>query len=236
MEPTVARQTGIVVVENAKRLLEDAKLLQDMDRYPTAYAIAILAQEEFGKAFMLHLIAEQAVVWSEGLDKAFRSHPCKQLVALIMEYLQREDWLEMQKQWDQLYRGVRKLPTYVIDAVHIIVHEYGRDLNRSDWTDEGKRKVDPQATRIANGILDREKQAGLYVSFGSNGMIRRAPHLITEAQSKNEIERTEKVSNALWIHDGKLEAGAMVEMDKLVALFQVISGIMTMEKFTRVWW
>ena len=37
-------------IQNGKRLMEDAELLQDMDRYPTSYSISILAQEEFAKA------------------------------------------------------------------------------------------------------------------------------------------------------------------------------------------
>ncbi len=94
----------------------------------------------------------------------------------------------------------------------------------------------PQATRIANGILDREKQAGFYVSFGANGMITRTPQLITAAQSKAELERTEKVSNAIWVYEGRLEAGAAVEIDKIIALFQVLSGTMTLEEFNETWW
>jgi AbiV family abortive infection protein len=236
MESLVARQTGIVVFENAKRLYEDAKLLEEMDRFPTAYALAILAQEEYGKAFMLHLSAEQAVRWSESLDKAFKSHQCKQLVALVMEYLQRKDYSELSKEWDQLYRGARRLPKHVMDAIHIIVHEYTRGLRRSDWIDESEREIDPQASRIANGILDREKQAGLYVSFGPNGMINRAPHLVTEAQCRIEMERTERVSNAIWVYEGKLEAAPSVESDKIIALFQVLSGIMPIEEFDGKWW
>jgi len=38
-------------IENAKRLLEDSENLRDFERFATAKALAILAQEEFAKAY-----------------------------------------------------------------------------------------------------------------------------------------------------------------------------------------
>jgi hypothetical protein len=37
-------------VENGKHLLGDAKIMFDWDRYSTAFALAVLSQEEFAKA------------------------------------------------------------------------------------------------------------------------------------------------------------------------------------------
>ena len=41
---------------NGQTLLDDAKLLLEWDRFSTAFALAILAQEEFAKAFLLELV------------------------------------------------------------------------------------------------------------------------------------------------------------------------------------
>ena len=50
----MSNQESIAAIEsNAKRLLEDAKLLQKNDRYRTSFSIAILAIEEAGKACLL---------------------------------------------------------------------------------------------------------------------------------------------------------------------------------------
>ena len=43
-------------LDNGERLLDDARLLLDSEKAPTAYALCILAQEEFAKAFFLYLV------------------------------------------------------------------------------------------------------------------------------------------------------------------------------------
>jgi len=40
-------------IDNARRLLEDADTLDELDRFPSAIGLAVFAQEELGKAMML---------------------------------------------------------------------------------------------------------------------------------------------------------------------------------------
>lgn len=64
--------------ENAKRLAEDARLLFDAERYPSAASLAILAIEESGKVSVLRSLAlarneeEIKQTWKE-----FRKHTAK---------------------------------------------------------------------------------------------------------------------------------------------------------------
>jgi AbiV family abortive infection protein len=229
------RDTVKSVIENAERLFDDAKLLEGMERFPSAYAISILAQEEFGKAFLLHLAAEQRVPWTPGLQRALRNHQCKQLVALVMEYIQRKDFLELLQEPDR-FRGASSLPAHVMDAIHIVVHEHIRELDRAAWVDEGERKVHPIANRIAHGILDREKQSGIYIHVGWNGTIRKAPHMVTAQRCQEEIARTERVGSVFWTSDGRVQAAASFDLPKIMALFEALSGLMTVEEFNERWW
>jgi len=235
MTPKDIEDPGVATFENAKRLHEDAELLEEMDRFPTAFALAVLAQEEYAKAFMLHLASEQAFKPDATLSKALSNHLCKQLVALIMEYLQRKDFFELRNE-PGIYCNVRNLPKYVIDAIHIIVHEYTRGLKRHDWLDPDDRKVDPKANRIATGVIDREKQNGFYVRLTTDGIVRNKPDSISAKQCRLEMERTAKVADAVWVSDGKLKTGASLELPKIIALFQVLSGLMSVEEFNRNWW
>jgi AbiV family abortive infection protein len=61
-------------LKNGQRLVEDAELLLDFDRHPSAFAVAILAQEEFAKAFMLVLVTEGVVPWTPEMRKLLYSH------------------------------------------------------------------------------------------------------------------------------------------------------------------
>ncbi len=234
METTNLRTSAIAGLENAGRLFEDAKLLEEMHRFPTAYALCILAQEEYGKAFLLYLTEKQSIPWTIGLKRALRNHHCKQLVGLLMEYLQRKDFLELLEDPDR-FRGASSLPGHVMDAMHIIVHEHINDLERNDWLDETE-KVHPVANRIARGVLDREKQAGLYVGVGWNGTVQRAPAMITAARCREEIGRTKKVSDALWINKGEVQVVASFDAPKIVATFAALTGVMSADKFNEKWW
>jgi len=62
-------------IKNSRRLCEDAKLLFDSSRYPSALALAILSIEESGKAAILRSlsIAEDGKEIKEGW-KRYRSH------------------------------------------------------------------------------------------------------------------------------------------------------------------
>ena len=59
-----------MVISNAKRLVRDAELLKDHERYASAYALAILGLEEIGKVILKR--------WGEP-DKERRWHLSKQM-------------------------------------------------------------------------------------------------------------------------------------------------------------
>src|SRR5580700_8210415 len=73
--------------ENGKKLLEDAKLLFEWDRFSTALALSILAQEEFAKAFLLTLVEDDALPWLPEIHQSMAKHQCKHLLAIVMEWL-----------------------------------------------------------------------------------------------------------------------------------------------------
>ena len=78
--------------ENGKALLGDAKLLFDWDRFSTALALSVLAQEEFAKAFVLQLVVDDALPWLPEIQRSMARHQCKHLLAIVMEWLPPFDW------------------------------------------------------------------------------------------------------------------------------------------------
>ena len=73
--------------KNAQRLVEDAELLLARERYPSAFALAVLAIEEAGKVSIL-----RAIVLARSDDEAntdwreYRSHTAKNRLWPILEY------------------------------------------------------------------------------------------------------------------------------------------------------
>ena len=76
----------VAILDNGDRLVEDACYLSEYERFPTAYALCILAQEEYAKAFLLYLISEDAIPWTQELRRMLHNHTCKQLLSLIIDF------------------------------------------------------------------------------------------------------------------------------------------------------
>lgn len=89
MQPTTAALDGSIdaTTKNGKALLEDASFLFDWDRFSTAFALAVLAQEEFAKAFLLQLVADEALPWVPEVQRSMARHQCKHLLAIVMDWL-----------------------------------------------------------------------------------------------------------------------------------------------------
>jgi AbiV family abortive infection protein len=82
---------------NGDRLLYDADwVLYEEHRAATSLTLAMIAQEEFAKAFLLLLVDRGVICWNSFLHRATRDHVCKQLVGLVLSYLA-PDWDEERK-------------------------------------------------------------------------------------------------------------------------------------------
>ena len=80
-------ETISACIANGKKLLEDAKFLFDWDRFSTALALSVLAQEEFAKAFLLQLVVDEVIPWLPEVHRSMARHQCKHLLAIVMEWL-----------------------------------------------------------------------------------------------------------------------------------------------------
>lgn len=73
--------------QNGCDLVADAELLHHASRWPRSAALAILAEEEFSKAFILRVCANQGR-WDSNVHEALRKHSNKQGISQAMrEYL-----------------------------------------------------------------------------------------------------------------------------------------------------
>ena len=175
-------------------LLEDARLLLDWDRPPTALAVAMLAQEEFAKTFVLRLVKDGYLPWTLELHRSLSRHECKQLLVLIM------DWLSIPLE-EEIERGLerREMPNEVGNAINILRHEKIEGM-RGGWA-FSEPEWNGLARRIAKGSRDRDKQRGLYVSVTPTGWIGTLPSQVTADAAQKEIEmaeRARRLAEDLW--------------------------------------
>lgn len=185
-------------VSNGRKLVEDAGLLFDWDRYSTALALAVLAQEEFSKAFILKLVVDGALPWIPAVRQSISKHQCKHLLAIVMDWLPTfEDWhdtYDERKTTHDTAEAEFHFPINVATALNIYRHEEierirsGYAWKEDDWAKGNARK-------IANGSLDRKKQAALYVDITKNGDAGLHPGLITSQEAEEAIQRAKRLSD-----------------------------------------
>ena len=158
---------------NGRRLLEDAEW--SANQSSTGLALALLAQEESAKAFVLALVRDEIVPWTDEVRRSLSVHECKHLVTIVMEWL----WTVSERRLNELparptsTEGSGHLPPDVATAMNIYRHEMIERIGRryaerySDWRG--------RARKVADGQRDRKKQAALYVGIREDGDVESLP-------------------------------------------------------------
>lgn len=152
--------------DNGCELMKDARILFESQRFSRATALAILAEEEFCKAFTLKLSADN-YRWDSSMFKGLHSHASKQgLAEAVVSY---SDW---EKETFRLSVGIAA----------------------GQYPDENKVKeiVLKAKKRMSKPIKDHLKQDALYVSISKDGKIKSQPKYITKEQAESSLLNSDK--------------------------------------------
>ena len=169
--------------ENGCRLLDEAQLLEFEKTLATRYYLAMIAQEEAAKAFLLYLVAVEAVPWTSFVRRATRDHQCKHLIGIILDYISPKIDDILQGKWRP------EFPAKVADAMNLFRHEKLKRWESKNWLWAEDPEYDSDALMVAEGKRDRDKQRALYVEIGGNAEVASSPAQITNGQAADEYER-----------------------------------------------
>ena len=160
-------------VDNAKRVLEEAEW--SYHQASTGLVLALLAQEEAAKAFVLTLVRDGILPWTDDVRRTLSVHEGKHLVAVIMEWL----FAVNEQRFNEGLKALTatdsptRLPPDVATAMNIFRHEMIERIGQrhpqryDDWRGP--------ARKLAEGKLDRKKQSALYVRVGRDGSLASEP-------------------------------------------------------------
>ncbi len=227
----------LAALENGDRLLADAQSMLDWERFPTSYALALLAQEEYAKAFLLSLIEVNAIPWSDDVRRALHDHVCKQLVSVILNYLSPDtDEFLCRHDPSQLREKRPIFPPNVLDAIHLICHErIPRERDRW-WIDPSDRPLNGIVKAISDGGLERHNQDAIYVRLSKTGEVLSGPSLVSQDAAKAEVERSERIGLQLRPYGRAPGLTDGLDSEKLIALFKLLTGRLSAEDFNAHWW
>lgn len=178
------------VIQNATRLLEDAQFLEFSEPPISAWFLALIAQEELAKAFILCLTNRRIIPWNPHILRALQDHKCKQLLCLVMDYLA-PDTDEFIRRCKAVVNK-KELPRSVADALKILRHEkIGRWISKN-WKPAKEPDYDHDALAIAEGKKDKLKQDALYVRLGKDGSVASIPLNHSALTLADEMDRAER--------------------------------------------
>ncbi len=222
-KPDVKHQQALrECVRNGCSLLEDAEYLRDWDKHGTAYALAILAEEEFSKAFLLYLIQDNAIPWSTEIQRAIRNHECKHLLAILMEHLAEKGEYWWSQALDQRIKAPDEpLPKRLIAAINLFRHDKIGRFHSPSWDVLEPIDYDSATKKVSQGSVERAKQSAIYVNIASDGSTLTTPRTVSSTQSATEIERAKRIKEMAT----DMEHGFVSAFREYAALKKLIAAV-----------
>lgn len=151
-----------VAYENACSLVIDAKALFDVQRFPRAGALAILAEEEFAKSFVLCICVLNRR-WDSEIFHSLTDHGAKQAVSQGM--LAYSQWLQVN------LRRVAELNRFSFVSLQPTLlpshHEWNQIFEKA------------RVSKLKKRQRDKIKQRFLYVGVGREGQVVHRPSVFS---------------------------------------------------------
>ena len=201
--------------------MSDAQMIEFSKPPATAFALAIVAEEEFAKAFLLTLVYKGLVQWNANIWRAARDHACKQLLGMVMDYMNPdlEEFIKHINGKDDEY-ATELLPSHIADALNILRHEKIGRWEAQNWVWDEPPNYDAKAKKVAKGPIDRIKQDQLYVNLGRDCSFVTKP-VVSEAQFDREKERAERLCSLVksMVEDDQPNS---IEVQKVIGAFRIL--------------
>ncbi|MCH8846557.1 MAG: AbiV family abortive infection protein [Proteobacteria bacterium] len=183
---------------NAKRLLEDAKLLQENGRYKTSFSISILSIEEAGKACLLKW-GKDGYLNEKLKRKDILNHKNKQKIfstfvfidsflRAILELCDDEEWMS------KVFNEYKVDKNGQNPAKHIL-KELTKEENKNYFELVCKKageKAHSLSITVESGGLDWLKQSGFYIDIDENLELVKAQQEFSIEDASEIIEFAER--------------------------------------------
>jgi AbiV family abortive infection protein len=199
MDKSCFIEASAACLSNGQRLLYDAESSSDPEYSGTSFALATIAQEEFAKAFLMFLVSRDVIVWNSIIYRATRDHACKQLLGLVMSYINpdSDEYLKRSEEW--LIENEERKNLFASYESSADAHERDKIWRRIQEISE-KHDSLPRTVADAINILRHEK-IGRWES--SRWVLADAPVYDEIAKSLGEGKLDREKQDALYVRLGR---------------------------------
>ena len=185
-----------MTLKNAQRLLVDAQMLNDFDGIPSAFAMTVLAEEEFAKAFILYLVEMEVIPWTREIARSLNDHSSKHLIGIVVDWVTTfiaDFFTELGKDYKTVEVSSLPWTPEVAHAMNIYRH------NRVGRFRDGDGEItvisnEPEEKAIDRAIekRDKSKQDAIYVAVASDGGVARSPFDTSVEKLREERGRADR--------------------------------------------
>jgi AbiV family abortive infection protein len=220
-------QSARTVLNNATRLVDEAVNLEFEELPTTSFYLIQLAQEEASKAFLLALVHRGVIPWDNHILRACRDHKCKQLLLLVMDYLNPPEGDDFRAHIEKIVaQHFAEVPQKIADAIHLLRYEkIGRwKSNRWVWAEDPQ--WDQEALKVADGAMDSIKQDAIYVRLSKDGAIASTPSQVKVPEySEQRDSATRMIDAARALLGDQIAIGGLEKVEEIFrALFTDTAG------------
>jgi len=228
-EERLMRSLAEAALENAESLLFDSQVLYGNRSFGHDFALAVLAEEECGKATIMWLatldktarFTKDRKVWLGGRSyEPFASHPMKQTVQLGPSFL-----LNLQ---EPVLKGIQQeQQPGTLNPIAMIssVDKYFEQLIAHP-----ERLLEAVKPLIELGGLEPEKQSGLYVDFSKGKIVKPSGFLGSRCQ-----EVIERVSKEVESTRNRLRKGLPSGLEGIFPMVYSLIEQIELVEFTKKW-
>jgi AbiV family abortive infection protein len=194
---SIAKEAAI---KNAQRLVTDARMLRDFGSIPSAFALTVLAEEEFAKAFILYLVEMEVIPWTKEIAQSLNDHSSKHLVGIVVDWLTSfiTDFFTEASKINGRNLLIDKLPwtREVAYAMNIYRHNrIGKFRDSSAALHVSAVEPEERATNRNVEKRDKSKQNAIYVAVASDGGVAFDPSGVDVNKLTAEMERADRFNS-----------------------------------------
>jgi len=156
-----ASRLAAAAFQNACRLHRDSVLLYRHGRYPSAFQLSVLAQEEVGKTFRLEEFAFRVRVRERDPDEAW-----PKLLGDLLSHRQKQFWFTRQE-FDRVFprgAGASRVYRLMDEALTGRLERRKQDATHVGLSRDHRGKVDPQGRILRPGARIGERHAAEQVT------------------------------------------------------------------------
>ena len=128
------------------------------------------------------------------------------------------------------------MPSHIADVINILRHEKLPKQRQWSWIGDEDPPCNHLARKVADGIVDKQKQDAIYVRLGKDSSVASTPLQITKGMVNEVLKKTQRFGQFFFRSENKFQPNESIDYMKIFWTFKLLFGLCTIEEYEKKWW